>query len=149
MGKPVKVYTESPGMKPGDEFFGIEFFLLEHPQGQIDDSNPDPIPLQVLNDRGKAYRIHLKNRGGRNQIADRPEKDGNLAKIIDRRSMQENQVRIGKHYRSIQPFHTASNLANRREKYKRLFFAKPLISWSFKKISIIKRIKSVPQVCLA
>jgi hypothetical protein len=105
MGKPVEVDAEGFRMEPGDELFGIEIFFFEHPQGQIDDAYMDSIPLQMLGDGGEAHRVHLENGRGRDEVTDGPEEDRELTEIINRRSVQEDQIRLGEHFRSNEPFH--------------------------------------------
>jgi hypothetical protein len=87
VGKPVEVKAEGSGMKSGNEGFRIKIFVLQHPQSQVDDSHVDPVALQVLGNGRESNRVHLENRGGRNQVTDGPEEDGKLAEVIDRRSM--------------------------------------------------------------
>jgi hypothetical protein len=83
MGKPVEVYAKGPGMESGNELSHVKILILNHPQGQIDDADRDSVPLQMLRDGGEAYRIHLENGRGRHEVANGPEEDGKLAKIID------------------------------------------------------------------
>ena len=53
MGKPVEVDAEHQGFQFGDELLRIEIPVLQHPEGQVDDPHPDPVPFQVLGDGGR------------------------------------------------------------------------------------------------
>ena len=84
-------------MNLGEEFFHGKILILEHPQRQVDDAHMNVTPLQVFGDGRKTHRVHLENRRGRNQVADGSEKDGELAEVINRRRMEEDEIRFGEH----------------------------------------------------
>jgi hypothetical protein len=82
MDQPVQIDTESDGVQRSNHFFRIKCGIAQHPIGQIDDANANPIALQMFGQRRKPNRIHLKNRCGRHHVADRSQKIWTLAKII-------------------------------------------------------------------
>jgi hypothetical protein len=48
---------------------------------------------------GKSHRIHFKYGSRRNQVADGPEENGELAKIVDRGGVKKDKVWFRKHGR--------------------------------------------------
>ncbi len=99
MREPVEVDTEHARVEFGNHPLRIEILILQHPEGQVDDSHPDSVPLQVLGNGREPHRVHLKDGSRRNQVADGPEKDGKLPKIIHRRGVKKDQIRFGEHRR--------------------------------------------------
>jgi len=82
VGHPVQVDAEGPGVQGGDEALHVEPLVFEHLEGDVDDSHPEALPLQVFRDAGEAHGIHLEDGGGGDHIADRAQGDGTFAKIV-------------------------------------------------------------------
>ncbi len=93
MGHPVKIESEGNGVLPSDEFFDIESFVLEHLQGNVDDSYPEAVALQVFREAGKSDGIHLKDRSRRDHVADRAVDSDSLPEVVNGRRMKEDEVK--------------------------------------------------------
>jgi hypothetical protein len=85
--QPVQVNAERRGVEGGDQWFGIEGRLVEHPHGQVEDAHAEAGALQVLGHRGEPDRVHLEDRGGGYQVAHRAVQNGLPTEVIHARRM--------------------------------------------------------------
>ena len=82
MGQPVQIDAERDRIERGDQRFGIEFLVVEHADGEIENADAELMPLQILGHRREADGVHLEDRRGRHQVADGSIEDGVSTEII-------------------------------------------------------------------
>ena len=93
MRQPVQVDAEDQRIQLLDVVLDVKIDVVEHAHRQVDDAGLQIMAFQILGHGGKANRVHLEDRGGRHQVADRSIKDRFAAEIIHAGSVEKSQDR--------------------------------------------------------
>jgi hypothetical protein len=92
MGHPMEINTKGNRFFLEDEPFNVEPLILEHFQGDVDNSYFHTVPLQIFREAGKPDRIHFKDGSGGDDITDRAMDPGFLSEVVEGWGMKQDKV---------------------------------------------------------
>jgi len=89
MSHPMKIDPEDRRFVFLNESLYVEFLVLKHLDGDIDNSYSETMALQIFGEAGEPDRVHFKNRSGGNDIADRAMNPRPLPEVIEGWGMEK------------------------------------------------------------
>ena len=92
MGHPMEIDPEGHGLIFLDEPLHIEFLILEHLHGHIDDPDLETVAFEKFRQAGKPDGIHFKDGRGRNDITDGAVNPGPLSEVVKGGGMEKDEI---------------------------------------------------------
>ena len=101
VGQPVQVNAKGTRIQATNALLRIEAGIAQHTKRQVNDTNPESVPLQVFGDGRQTDGVHLEDGGGWHQVAHRAVEDGFFSKIVHTRGMKQDEIGFGHEYVSF------------------------------------------------